>query len=152
MRTQESLLTLLALGIGLCLTLALIFANFTVVLSLKLIQTGQINLASYTLMLLITAITTGLPIWLLSVHKRGRIPDKSPNAQAKPSFYQERQRHMSLLLELAQTRTSFTVQEVQRTTGLDRLAAGYLLDDCIHAGHIRAEQQEDGFVYRLARE
>jgi len=72
MKTQESLMTIIALVIGLCITLALIFFNFSLAFTLKLLRTGSVPFGRYIFMISICAVNTGVVIWLGYILKKAQ--------------------------------------------------------------------------------
>lgn len=72
MKTQESLMTIIALTIGLSITLAIIFFNFSLTLTVKLLRTGSVPLGRYLFMISICAVNTGVVIWLAYILKKAQ--------------------------------------------------------------------------------
>jgi hypothetical protein len=160
MRQNESAITIIALALGLCLTLTLVFGNFSVAYLVKLLSEGRVPLGNAFFVFAVTAANLTVLVflakaWLKSVRasvseaevSEARAPETSQ--QVKQHNYQRWQEAKEKVLELAQTHSSFTLQEVMTTTRLDRSDSEYLLDQLLTSDLLSVYQEHDDFNYRL---
>ncbi len=170
MKLQESLMTIIALAIGLSITLALIFFNFSLAYTLKLIRTGSVPTSNYLLMLSITAANTAVVIWLIWVIKKAQkgIPSiealrqtaRSKQAQPliaeesqntlKANHYEKQQTAKTLILSLAESQKYLTLNDITNLTGLNQIESQYLIDELVLNNLLKAESHNDSFIYRLS--
>lgn len=160
MRQNETAITIIALALGLCLTLTLVFGNFSVAYLVKLLSEGRVPLGNAFFVFAVTAANVTVLVflakaWLKSVRasvseaevSEARAPETSQ--QVKQRNYQRWQEAKEKVLELAQTHSSFTLQEVMTTTQLDRSDSEYLLDLLLTSDVLSVYQEDNDFKYRL---
>lgn len=140
-------MTIIALVIGLSLTLALIFFNFSLVYTLKFFREGSVPAGRYLFMLSITAVNVGVIIWLARLLKIANRPVKEPPHQPRPNL---REQHKNLILDFAEQKESFSLQDISGLTGLSPMEAGYLLDELLASGYLDVQEKAGEFHYQLA--
>lgn len=139
-------MTIIALVIGFSLTLALIFFNFSFVLTLKLFREGSVAVGRYFFMLSVTGVNVGIIIWLGKALKLAQKPAKPAPTQTRIS---PREQAKNLILEVCRQRRHFSLQDVVYNTGLDAIETGYLLDELLAAGYLNVTEYKGEFVYQV---
>lgn len=162
MKQQESLISIAALVIALSLTLLLFFSNFTFVLSIKLLQTGNVNVGRYFFVLLVTLVNAAIVTWLgylLWKMRQRQKPNSTKSSiqnsrhihnqerPSRPSYQLRRQKTEQDLRKFAEHKNKFTMQDVLDVTGFDLLESQHLIDDLILQKVLKAESQRDSFAY-----
>lgn len=146
MKRSESLMTIIALLIGLSLTLALIFLNFSLVFTLKLFREGSVPAGRYLFMLSITAVNIGLMVWLGKVLKIAQRPVKKTVLKPRPH---PKDNSRTLILDFMQQWRRFRLQDLLHNTGLDAIETGYVLDELLHAGYLEVQESHGEFFYQV---
>jgi len=141
------------------------FANFSLVMTIKLLQTGSVDFGRYLFVLTVTLVNAGIVFWLgyilrsyllqnmrMGHHQR---PAKSPKTiqipkqkrTAQVSYQARRQKAEHNLLKFAHHKNKLTMQDVMQVTGFDLIESQNLIDDLILEKILKSESQQDSFVY-----
>jgi len=165
-KQEESLVSIIAFVVALSLTLLLFFSNFTFVLTIKLLQTGQVNVERYFFALTVTIVNAGILAWLGYILSKKQIINLQqfwqtlqkfldPQPQYSRSLQRPSQSHYRVrqekaeqsLRKFSQNNPKFTIQESLDVTGLNVHEAQNLIDSLILKKSLKAESQKDSFVY-----
>lgn len=149
MKQSESLMTIVAVLIGLSLSLALVFGNFSFVYTLKLFREGNVPAGRYLFVLAVAAVNTGLIIWLAKLLYRVNRPTKTKQPLNKPVYPYQNEHVRQLVLTLARQQGRFSQNDVMLLTGLTLLESSYLLDELLGAELLELEEAQGNFGYRL---
>lgn len=161
MNRNESFITILAVAIGLSASLAIIFFNFSLVFSLKLLQTGSVATGRYLFSVLITVVNSALVFWFIKSFKVSRgeslesIHEEALaklNETKRKSVFEEKELSKKIILSVANSQQPFSSQEIMDLTGLDRVETEYLLDELILNDTLRVKLIDDNFYYQLAKQ
>jgi hypothetical protein len=161
MRQNESAITIIALALGLGLTLTLVFGNFSVAYLVKLLSEGRVPLGNAFFVFAVTAANLTVLVFLAKAWFRAirgsvsedevseaRVLETATQVKRQDN-YQRWQEAKEKVLGLAQTHSSFTLQEVMTTTQLDRSDSEYLLDQLLTSDLLSVYQEDNDFKYRL---
>lgn len=162
-------MTIIALVIGLCITLALIFFNFSLAFTLKLLQTGSVPLGRYLFMISICAVNTGVVLWLAYILKKAQtekptaqsMPTRqnpqqhirgpyAPQAESNPQQLEQQEQSKRLIIALAQSQTHITLNDIMSLTGLNANESEKLITELILAEQLSIENGNNGPMYSLS--
>ena len=153
MKANESAITIIALALGICLTLTFVFGNFSVAYLVKLFAEGRVPVGNALFVFAVTATNVGVlgflaKMWLKTIRKERLESSES----ARPQRQDNRQRWQEArekVLELAKARDSFDVQQVMDATEFNRADSEYLLDELLNQDLLSVHQEAGMFNYRL---
>jgi hypothetical protein len=150
MRQNDSAITIIAIALGLCLTSALLFGNFSLAYLVKLFSEGRAPVGNMLFVFAITATNLGVLVflarWRLRAIRASTVEVKP--TQVKQNTRQRWQEAKEKVLELAQT-GSFTIQDVMNVTAFNRSDSEYLLDELLNSDVLSVYQEADEFKYRV---
>ncbi len=151
MRQNEAAITIIALALGVCLTLLLTFGNFSLAYLVKLLSEGRVPVGKMFVMFAVTTAMTGMFGYLTRAWLRSVKSSALPRARegSRPNHQQRWQEARANVLELAKNQTSFDIREVMRLTELDRTQSEYLLDELLTNEQLTVYEDQGTFKYRL---
>lgn len=155
MRENESAITIIALALGVCLTLTLVFGNFSLAFLVKLFSEGRVPPDNALFVFAVTAANVGVlgflaRWWLKSIRASAQLESSSIPPRASRQANQQRWRvARDTVMELAQGNSSFTVQEVMEKTTFNRNDSEYLLDELLNSDILSVYQEAGVFKYCL---
>jgi hypothetical protein len=153
-RENESAITIIALALGVCLTLTLVFGNFSLAYLVKLFSEGRVPVGNALFVVAVTIVNVGVlgflaRRWLESIHASARLespPVPQPQRQNNQQRWQEAKERV---LELAHTQPSVDIHEVMEVTNFNRSDSEYLLDELLSNNLLSVYQEAGEFRYRL---
>jgi hypothetical protein len=153
-RTGESAITIIALALGVCATLALVFGNFSVAYLVKLFAEGRVPAGNALFVFAVTAANVGVlgflaRQWLKTIRKQRLESLPVSSRPQRPDNRQRWQEAREKVLELAETRASFDVQQVMEVTTFNRADSEYLLDEMLNQDLLSVSQEASTFTYSL---
>ncbi len=155
MRGNDSAITIIALALGVCLTLTLVFGNFSLAYLVQLFAEGRVPLDSTLFVFAVTLANMAVlgflgRHWLKTIRK-ARLENLEPTSQ--PTQRQNNQQRWEAakeqVLGLAQRQASFDIQEVMHVTDFNRAESEYLLDELLARDVLHVTQDADEFKYSL---
>lgn len=150
MRQNDSAITIIAVTLGLCLTSALLFGNFSLAYLVKLFSEGRAPVGNMLFVFAVTAANIGvlvfLATWRLKAIRASTIEIQP--TRTKQDTRQRWQEAKEKVLELTQT-GSFTIQDVMTVTSFNRSESEYLLDELLNSDVLSVYQEADEFKYRF---
>jgi hypothetical protein len=149
MRQNDSAITIIAIALGLCLTSALLFGNFSLAYLVKLFSEGRGPLANMLFVFAVTATNIGVLVFLAQWRLRAirASTGEVQPVRAKQDTRQRWQEAKEKVLGLAQAHAAFTIQEVMRVTTFNRSESEYLLDELLNSDVLSVYQDADEFKY-----
>jgi hypothetical protein len=153
-RENESAITIIALALGVCLTLTLVFGNFSLAYLVKLFSEGRVPVGNTLFVFAVTAANVGVlgflaKLWRKSIRAEARL--ESPPVSQQPQRQNNQQRWQEAkekVMELAQN-SSFSIQDVMEATAFNRSDSEYLLDELLSNDLLSVYQEADEFRYSL---
>jgi hypothetical protein len=152
-RANESAITIIALALSVCLTLTLVFGNFSLAYLVKLFAEGRVPAANALFVFAMTAANIGVLVFLarqwLKIIRKARLESTSaPQITQRQSHRQRWHEARERVLELTQT-GSFTIQDVMNVTTFNRSESEYLLDELLIQDVLSVYQEAGTFRYSL---
>lgn len=155
MRQNDSAITIIAIALGLCLTFALLFRNFSLAYLVKLFSEGRVPVGNMLFVFAVTATNIGVLIflarWRLKAIRASASYIEVQPSVPKQNMRQRWQEAKEKVLELALTHTSFSIQDVITVTTFNRSESEYLLDELLNSDVLSVYQEAEEFKYRLKR-
>jgi hypothetical protein len=154
-RENESAITIIALALGVCLTLMLVFGNFSLAYLVKLFSEGRVPVGNALFVFAVTATNVGVlgflaKLWRKSIRAEARL--ESPPVSQQPQRQNNQQRWQEAkerVLKLAHTQPSVDIHEVMEVTNFNRSDSEYLLDELLSNNLLSVYQEADEFRYSL---
>jgi hypothetical protein len=152
-RDNETAITIIALALGICLTLTLVFGNFSLAYFVKLFSEGRVPAGNTLFVFAVTAVNIGVlgfltRLWLKSIRTEAKLESPPVNQQPQRQNNQQRwQAAREKIMELAQGNSGFTVQNVMEATTFNRSDSEYLLDELLHSDVLTVYQDAGEFKY-----
>jgi hypothetical protein len=151
-KENESAITITALALGVCLTLTLVFGNFSLAYLIKFFSKGRVPVGNAFFVFAMAAANLGVlgflaRWWLKSI--RTLVVQEVARQAKRPNNVQRWQEAREKVLELAQTQSTFNVQQVMEITTFDRSESEYLLDELLTKDVLSVHQNQTKFEYRL---
>lgn len=153
MRENESAITIIALALGVCLTLTLVFGNFSLAYLVKLFNEGRVPVGNTLFVFAVTAANVSVlgfltRLWLKSLRAEARLESESQQPQ-RQNNQQRWQEAKAKILELAQAQSSTDIHEIMQVTNFNRTECEYLLDELLSNNLLSVYQEAGEFRYRL---
>jgi hypothetical protein len=130
----------------------LVFGNFSLAYLVKLFAEGRVPVGNALFVFAVTAANVGVlgflgKLWLKTL--RTERLESAPQPTQRHNSHQRWQEAREKVLGLAQTQSSFDVQQVMEVTAFNRTDCEYLLDDLLTQDLLRVTREADEFRYRL---
>jgi hypothetical protein len=153
-RANESAITIIALVLGVCLTLVMVFGNFSLAYLVKLFAEERVPVGNALFVWGVTAANLGVlgflgKQWLKTIRKQRLESTPLPQPRQRQDSRQRWQGATEKVLELARTRGFFDVQHVMDATEFNRTESEYLLDELLNQDLLSVQQDADTFNYSL---
>jgi hypothetical protein len=153
-RENESVITIIALALSICLTLALVFGNFSLAYLVKLFSEGRVPASNAFFAFALTTVNVAVlgfltRLWLKTIRTQRLESTPLPSQPQRQNSQQRWQEAREKVLELAQMHPSFDVQQVMEVTEFNRAESEYLLDELLAHDMISVTQEAGTFKYSL---
>jgi L-ribulose-5-phosphate 3-epimerase UlaE len=154
-RANESAITIIALALGICLTLTLVFGNFSLAYLVKLFAEGRLPFGNALFVFAVTIVNLAVlgflaRWWLRTIRALARLESSPVSQQPQPQNNQQRwQEAKEKVLELAHSQPSIAIHEIMQVTNFNRIECEYLLDDLLSHNLLSVYQEAGEFRYRL---
>jgi hypothetical protein len=153
-KANESAITIIALALGVCVTLALVFGNFSAAYLVKLFAEGRVPASNALFVFAVTLANVGVLIslsksWLNTIRRERLESLPAPQPNQRLNNQQRWQEAREKVLELAQIQPSFDVQQVMDATDFNHADSEYLLDELLARDILTVTQEAGTFTYSL---
>jgi hypothetical protein len=151
MRQNDSAITIIAIVLGVCLTSALLFGNFSLAYLVKLFSEGRVPVGNMLFVFAVTAANVGVLVflgrWRLRVIRASTVEIQP--TRVRQDAWQRWQEAKEKVLELAQDQPSLDIHEVMQVTTFNRTESEYLLDELLGNDLLSVYQEAGEFRYSL---